>query len=251
MEPVIQYEGQHYLRRHGKWVLDHVRVPLNLSSRLDSLAKQDPDLWQRCLTQDVSDAVSSKQGQTPVVAGQRRAVGTTAHSLLECEFDFARTLYVTANLSADWSERDKGWSFFGKDDLPALHGQALHVQLLVGAHRDAAPELLKAEGESGGILCRCESRRIELVIDLFDDNMMFNSGLQWGETITGKPMVFRDAAPVPLRIKPEAADMAITSAAFSLLLTVEPPEPKPAPIYFEWSKRFFPGGLPSLGKRHS
>lgn len=34
-----------------------------------------------------------------------------------------------------------------------------------------------------------------------------------------------------------------------LLLVLQPPARKPDPVYFDWEKRFFPGGLPSLGKR--
>lgn len=34
-----------------------------------------------------------------------------------------------------------------------------------------------------------------------------------------------------------------------LLLVVQPPTRKPDPLYFDWESRFFPGGLPSLGKR--
>ncbi len=176
----------------------------------------------------------------------------TGPSSLQCSFDQARTLFIWADIRKGWRERRTTHGFVGQDLVPALNGHTARLQLAVLAtspHYE--PRLTAAEGRDRGIHCRVDAQRIELVIDLFDENGLFNPELGWTETKNGKPMVFRDASPSPLREQRNSPSDPFIGYLFKLWLIIQPPERKPAPIYLEWSRRFFPGGLPSLGRRHS
>ena len=55
--PSIEFEGRRYERRQGVWydALTHMKAPAHLSQRIDTSAKRDPALWERCHQQDFSD----------------------------------------------------------------------------------------------------------------------------------------------------------------------------------------------------
>jgi hypothetical protein len=249
--PVLDFEGQQFIRQNGAWVTSsRVRVPAVMGARLDSVAKANQSLWHRCVEQDVTDRTYPQGHQAGVDATGRRHVNSLGG--FECKFDGDRTLVVDADLRRNWSERKNSWGFWGNERLPALNGHDLRVQLTVLSPQADPPELEPAEGEVDGIRHQVNGYRISLTIALFDSARLFNPVLRWGETQNGKPMVFRDSLPLRLR------SVGNTSSGWNrpyrynnFLLVVQPPEPKPAPFYLEWSKRFFPGGLPSLGKRHS
>lgn len=58
--PVLTHEGQTYERRGGGWVVQHLRAPAAVSHRLDVLARQDLELWSRCLAQDAHDSAGGR-----------------------------------------------------------------------------------------------------------------------------------------------------------------------------------------------
>src|SRR5262249_51328159 len=116
-------------------------------------------------------------------------------------------------------------------------------------------------------------------VPVFDALGRFNAHLGWKVTgkgnpaVQGKPYLHRSVF-LPLReiddsqtemprkhggFRIEAEDGVETLGPdvwepiyhleLQLLLVLQPPARKPDPVYFDWEKRFFPGGLPSLGKR--
>ncbi len=115
----------------------------------------------------------------------------------------------------------------------------------------------------------------KLRVPIFTADGSFNSRLPWREGRFGKPTLhwqyrFLNLAPVSpddkdiagaervLRIirsrSGEVRERAFVSyppfkCEFQFLLIVQPPTRKPDPTYWDWERRFFPGGLPSLGKR--
>ncbi|MGE0273718.1 MAG: hypothetical protein AB7M05_21020 [Alphaproteobacteria bacterium] len=223
-----------------------------LASRLNLLAKADPLLWERCTAQDLSDglaALPSNIGRRDQGAATSRPTRRST-SGLQSSFDDARTLKISADLRKGWRQRRNTWGFVGSDLIPALNGHSVRVQLALLSGSKEEPAFAANEGRDLGISCRVEAQYIELAIELFDEQHLFNPELRWSETKNGKPLVFRDTA--PSRLAPQGDPGQVwTNYLFKLWLIVQPPEKKPDPIYFEWSKRFFPGGLPSLGKRHS
>jgi hypothetical protein len=183
----------------------------------------------------------------PLPVGRTR----TPASTLQCSFDAARHLFIAADIRKGWRERRKTFGFVGNDLLPALNGHTVRVQLAILSWSDHEPRLVAAKGGDRGIGCVVDAHRITLAVKLFDEQRLFNSELQWSETKNGKPQVFRDVSPSLLQFRRDAQGDPLIDYMFKLWLIVQPPVPKPAPLYFEWSKRYFSGGLPSLGKRHS
>jgi hypothetical protein len=78
-----------------------------------------------------------------------------------------------------------------------------------------------------------ETLAIEL--RLFKSDGKINEDLPWHQTQNGKPCI--------------AWEKFVQFYRIDLLVVFEPPPAGPPPIELEWSRRFFPGGLPSLGKR--
>ena len=175
----------------------------------------------------------------------------TGASTLQCSFDAARMLFIAADIRKGWRKRLKTFGFVGNDLLPALNGHTLRVQLAVLSWSDHEPRLVAAKGGDRSIGCCVDANRITLAVELFDEHQLFNPQLEWTETKNGKPQVFRDVSPSLLQFRRDNPSDPFVDYMFKLWLIIQPPVPKPAPLYFEWSKRFFPGGLPSLGKRHS
>ena len=91
---------------------------------------------------------------------------------------------------------------------------------------------------------------LSIKVVLFDPVDSFNRRLPWLETAEGKVRLHQQyrnikaAAPagVPGWESPVAYEV-------QMLLVVDPPARKPSPTYWDWNRRFFPGGLPSLNKR--
>lgn len=94
-------------------------------------------------------------------------------------------------------------------------------------------------------------KKLQFRVLLFDLRGIFNPRLPWREKAGGKALFhtqYRD-----VKIVPPFAGLSHWEGPVSyevqMLIVVEPPEKKPAPIYWDWNRRFFPGGLPSLNKR--
>ena len=78
--PSIKFEEEIYIRRSRKWVnaKTNLTANVNLSQKIDALAKRDAALWDRCRHQDFADDPKNKH---------RRLV--SAIELDDLGFDFA------------------------------------------------------------------------------------------------------------------------------------------------------------------
>ena len=122
--------------------------------------------------------------------------------------------------------------------------------------------------------------RLDISVDLIGSDEGFNHSLDWLPGPSGKPQVHRQesellsvewvlSAEAGTRLRTSATESALAflqnhqSKSLPIDLLVGPrseielqllliAEPKPlgSPVSIEWTRRFFPGGLPSLGKRH-
>jgi len=92
---------------------------------------------------------------------------------------------------------------------------------------------------------------LKLKVRLFHSSGIFHPGLPWREGTGGKAQMHRQY----LKLKAAPPQVELTqwespvSYEVQMLLVAKPPTKKPAPVYRDWSRRFFPGGLPSLNKR--
>src|SRR3989442_539236 len=60
--PSIQFEGQRYERRQGVWydAITHMKAPAHVSQKIDTSAKKESTLWERCHHQDFADDPKNK-----------------------------------------------------------------------------------------------------------------------------------------------------------------------------------------------
>jgi hypothetical protein len=91
---------------------------------------------------------------------------------------------------------------------------------------------------------------VTLRVRVFNSNGEFNTGLPWREGVGGKALMHMQYRALK-ELPPDgvAGWEWPVSYEVQLLLVAEPPAKKPAPVYRDWCRRFFPGGLPSLNKR--
>jgi hypothetical protein len=247
-EILIECDGRRFHRMSGTWVDSScLVVPAALGAKLNALAKLDPAVWQLIQGKDVEEGRTGKRkGVTPGGGGTARRLARP--SVLSWTFDDCGTLTISAALAARWRHRRNTWGFVDTTLLSGLHDQDIRVQVAVLSQgRQYTPDVPDAHGASRGVEFTTEHGRITLGIRLFDQQRLSNDELGWTETKNGKPLVFRNE---PIR-PGDHIDIGVVSFWMTLWLVAQPPQRKPAPTYFDWARRFFPGGLPSLGKGHS
>jgi len=103
-------------------------------------------------------------------------------------------------------------------------------------------------GGSPVVTCKVDGSEIDLSVSLFShDGTTFNSKLPWMEG-SGGTATFKLVYP-GFESARQGYSWRRVLYDVHVLLEVQPPENKPAPTYRTWLGRFFPGGLPTLGKR--
>lgn len=92
--------------------------------------------------------------------------------------------------------------------------------------------------------------QLSFKILLFEPSCAFNRQLPWYELSGGKARLHRQYRHVK-GVSPTGVPASESPVAYEvqLLVVVNPPSKKPSPTYWDWNRRFFPGGLPSLNKR--
>ncbi len=247
--PTIDLDGARYFRTRRAWVdTRFMTVPVSIGVRLDFQARSDPAFWARCLAQDALDLPPSDPRDPPVVAKPRSSVKARP-TTLECEFDRDRKLEISVDISKRWNKRPRSWGFVDQATCDCLDGQSLRVQITMLSSSAQPPCLQAASGYQNGISYAAKGVYLVMSIYLYNEQQLFNPQLGWTETKSGKPMVFRDHWPSAFAI--DGSQPWQPGYSLKVLLVVQPPAKRPAPTYYEWSRRFFPGGLPSLGKHHS
>ena len=163
-----------------------------------------------------------------------------------------RMLVLRADLRRGWRNA-AGTSRFTEGCTIELPGANIGRVRLVVTERVLSETVLLATEERP----RFPNGRYAFAPDLFemslDDNVLtmrlalltpdgsFNRAFRWIQRPRRNPF-FEVRLPIFFRIDGPEGDLKLT-------VTVKPPATKSEPIYKEWQRRFFPGGLPSLGKR--
>lgn len=163
---------------------------------------------------------------------------------------------------------------------PGLSDQSTATDWLprLSLRSDLLTEDASAIPEPGPIRYCVVDGRLEISVDLIGNDEGFNDGLDWLPGPSGKPQVHRQerellsvewclSAEAETRLRTAATESALAflqnrqSESLPIDLPVEPrceielqllliaePRPLKSPVSIEWTRRFFPGGLPSLGK---
>jgi hypothetical protein len=166
-------------------------------------------------------------------------------------------LTLLADLSAGWRECKLGKCFSDEVWFDVFGGQKVRVRVSVFPRpRSAQPPetfFVKSIAEGGGFEAFADGHLLLLSTALVDSGQL-NPSLPWRVSTNGKPFLQLrlydtqlhrlDDAPEPVVNRSDEMRFEVHS-----LLVVQAPPVRPAPVYRDWFRRFFPGGLPELGRR--
>jgi hypothetical protein len=252
--PSVYHDGRRYERHSGGWHDDkHLRLSKQESAALDVVARKDAGLWSECQRQDLDDRPAAFRQRG---SGRRRPSTSFPAAKLEWHFKDG-TLELRGDITASWGRRAKAWAYAGQARVIAPGDQIVRVTMFVFARTaygemDIPPMLADTAFDVDGVRFAVQGQLCSASVNLLDCGRRFSPDLRWEETDTGKPTLHRQYD--GLRREAPAAEHreeVVLEGQFEiqLLLVVEPPAKKPAPTYYEWARHFFPGGLPSLGRR--
>ena len=104
---------------------------------------------------------------------------------------------------------------------------------------EAECKLAKSSGGNSGITFDYGSGKLRFDVNLFAASDELNRNLPWHETHTNKVCIGWSEI-LTNNVRPYTLD---------LLIVFNPPPSGPPPLVRDWFRRFYPGGLPTLGKR--
>ena len=179
-----------------------------------------------------------------------------------------RQLVLIPKVREGWRFHKKTACFSERIVIDSMHDRRVSVQVQLFprpgiADSDWLPRLSNAKGPSvpNPLRYRVADGQLEISIDLIGDDDGFNPRLHWEpNSSSAKPQVhWQEFLTARWLRSDDCSDLTIVPPAdlivgplsgieLQLLLTAEP-RPLDSSISREWSRRFFPGGLPSLGKR--
>jgi hypothetical protein len=176
-------------------------------------------------------------------------------SLADFSFvDHAQTLRLDCRVADGWRQSKKSYCFYEKlppipwrDDItiaawPSVFPHPISLSPLASTFLGFG----KFDGKEGGISYLLRDRSLQLDVKLLIGPQVVNPQLPWDENSKGKPRVrwakSLDTGDILNIGRKECFSL-------GLLLVLEPAPGRPAPIVRDWFRRFYPGGLPSLGKK--
>jgi hypothetical protein len=154
----------------------------------------------------------------------------------------ARALHLDCRVKDFWEEKKKTFCFSEEIRVPWQFDYTLKTRVSVFPYpaslhpSQAQYALSKAEtGLFQNIAFTLGHEMLALEICLCKPDGTINEDLPWYQTDNGKLCI--------------AWEHFVQIYRSDLLVVFDPPPAGPPPVEREWSRRFFPGGLPSLGKR--
>lgn len=172
--------------------------------------------------------------------------------LLECSWLNGKKLHIRSDIPSGWRRTEKNSCFSEKVnfDWEADCRARAVVSVFQRGYKpfDPDPYVLDHDDEMDGLRYIFRSNYADLFLSLIDGNGKANPNLKWGETPSHKPRLHWQ---ISLSGERPSRNMEIPSIlSYELqVLVVLSPILSPGPTNLEWSRRFFSGGLPSLGKR--
>jgi hypothetical protein len=174
-------------------------------------------------------------------------------SLLDHSFiGKGRVLRLTARISDGWNRYKYSYGFSEQRFIDWKCDHRLRTQLSIfpspGGLTDgfrSPPEFEILHNEVPGIKFMLSSGVLTIDLELLmkgvketsplPDGDIINMLLPWRRTSNNKAMI-------------DYVDNEFADCRLRLQIVLQPP-PVQHPVYVDWNRRFFPGGLPSLGKR--
>ena len=253
--PTIELDGLQYERRAGTWYRANLRVSDLLAGQLDQSAKRHPGIWRECELQDGEDTATGLREKSRTVV-RRTASPAGVTSPIYWQFEDTK-LVLMADLARGWMRRSKTLASVCHARIAAPEALVLRAQITLMARgctgsMDEAPSLEPTCGDESGVTIFVTGSNCLVTLNLLDGHGGFSQQLKWSQTRTGRPMLHRRKDGLRREIRHASSGEAMSSFGqfeIQVLLVVQPPARKPSPTYYEWTRRFFPGGLPSLGKR--
>lgn len=172
----------------------------------------------------------------------------SAMALIEFAFlEQAAKLRLDCQVADGWRKHQKTYCFSEKVRIPWSFDYTLKARPSVFPYPVSLSPLASifpcfkgnSEGGRTGINYVLRNGKLQLDVNLLIAPEMLNPELSWHETYTKKPcLTWEELLEIP----------SIGSYRLALLIVFDPPPGRPAPVVRDWFRRFYPGGLPSLGK---
>lgn len=154
----------------------------------------------------------------------------------------AKALCLDCRVKDFWEEKKKTFCFSEEVKIPWRFDYTLKTRVGVFPYPISLQDFhsrFSFNNPTGGrfqnIDYSIDAERLSLEVALSKPEEPFNNALPWYETNTQKQCIAWECVVLPYRV--------------DLLIVFDPPPSGPPAVEREWSRRFFPGGLPSLGKR--
>ncbi len=155
---------------------------------------------------------------------------------------------IRASLSNGWIRRQYSYMFDERCALDFSGDYKLRIHLIVssaplGPYQVLTdfPQEAACRGASQGVGYRLALGDLLITFQLTGDHGL-NINLPWTLTRAGKAAVHWVENPI--------AEGLGARLAIELWVVFDPPPSRRPPDIRDWERRFFPGGLPTLGKRH-
>jgi hypothetical protein len=218
----IDFDGAKYCWTGGYWVDQRfITVPALLAGRLARLVAENGL---------VLPPTSNEQGE----AWPPR--GSDTGGVLDYELSRDNHLLISANLSRAWRKYQHNCGAILQRWLSLAGVKSMLIKVRAfGAERPRSfQELVLHEA---GVAVSFFGTRIRMDIPLLDlTGERFNPLLGWSRSKRGNAYVVRQ--------------FQIEGQRMELHLVITPPNRLPEPTYWDWHRRFWPGGRPGSSRRH-
>jgi hypothetical protein len=126
--PSIELDGRQFFRHNGCWFdsKTFMKLPSVMEVQLNALARRDPEGWELCLSQDVTDGVRGRS-----VAGSARRHPARLSAGFDWQFggEDHHDVIIRCNLQEGWRMATKRWRFGASAlvDLPKENSIRINV----------------------------------------------------------------------------------------------------------------------------
>lgn len=214
----VDFEDAKYSWTGNAWV-DHnfIKVPSVLASRLGKLVANDG-----LVLPEACNGPSSR--------------GSDHRGALEYELSPDKRLLVSVNLSTAWRKYRHDWGAILQTTFSLIGVKSMLIRVKAFGS-EPEPRQLRLVLEEAGVGVSLDGTRIRMDVPLLDlSGERFNPVLGWSKSKKGNAYATRK--------------FHVDGQRMSLLLVISPPNRLPEPSYWDWHRRFWPGGLPGSSRRH-
>jgi hypothetical protein len=180
---------------------------------------------------------------------RRDTLGATRKAPIDCAYVHGRSsIEITADLQDGWTKRTKTFGYSEKLPLDFVGDYSIRIHVTVlprpsgfGEEGRVFPAGAEGNGGDHGIRYTLRQSLLTVLVQLLDADDRMNRGLPWRMTSNHKLAIHW--------VEDAIARLGRTHFELQLLIVFNPPPHARPEDVRDWERRFFPGGLPSLGKR--